>query len=362
MNSSNGKWAAFSSVPAGMDATFCFKSEEVTTICGNSLCANPATAQYECKCPDDGSSLITEFGIEKCVDPTPPCEVDDPCIAPAVCRNAFDSAFCECPDEGVTKFLSSDGISCEIIDPCSTGLHNCNHPSLECVPTQIAGEYKCENIFECPCEMDCLNPPCLDLADCSGLGSLTLCPEIDCTSIGTYKGQYRCPVGKNGNCGFGGLDQPVEAPVPIAGVSKRNSATSLTSSTSSRSKLDLSDIGINKKTSPEPEKKPLPASSPERNLSSPPANMQSSVRRIVVKPPEPLSTVSDYLKPVPKKSSPTPEEIPEDRSEIESIASSYTETTITPSSSDTDSKDNEDSRLSDQSDKTTSSLGKFSLS
>ena len=100
----------------------------------------------------------------------------------------------------MTEFLSSDGISCETIDPCSSGLHVCEHPSLQCVPTDVAGEYTCENTFECPCDMDCLKPQCLDLSDCFGLGSVTWCPGIDCTEIGTYKGQYRCPIGKGGLC------------------------------------------------------------------------------------------------------------------------------------------------------------------
>ncbi|CAG5110834.1 Oidioi.mRNA.OKI2018_I69.chr2.g5190.t1.cds [Oikopleura dioica] len=199
MDATTGQWSAIGSVPAGMDATFCFKTEEITTICSNSFCNNTETAQYECTCPDDGSTLINEFGIDKCVNATLPCDVEDPCVFPAVCKNLFDTAVCECPDEGSTQFLSADGVSCEIIDPCSTGLHNCDHPSLECV-SAADGDYTCENSFECPCDMDCLNPPCIDLTDCFGLGSVTSCPDIDCTDVGPIKGQYRCPVGKEGNC------------------------------------------------------------------------------------------------------------------------------------------------------------------
>jgi len=207
----------------------------------------------------------------------------------------------------------------------------------------------------------------------NGLSALEVSRQLNVRDLFDKCRKFICPFMIDPTKGFGGLDQPEatnsksEAPVlpPIA-LSKRNSATSLTSgvSTSSRSKLDLTDIGRNSGTkksvsSPEPEKKEVNGIS--RNLSSPPANMQNSTRRIIVRPPEPITTVNDYVKPIPKKSTPPREEIPDDRSEIESIASSYTETTITPSSSDTDSKDNEDSHLSDQSDKTTSSLGRFSF-
>ena len=86
MDSSTGRWVAFASVPAGMDATFCFKTEEITTTCSDSYCDNIDVGQYECSCPDDGSTLVNELGVDKCVDPTPPCDVEDPCVPPAWAR------------------------------------------------------------------------------------------------------------------------------------------------------------------------------------------------------------------------------------------------------------------------------------
>ena len=208
MDSVSGEWSQSGSIPAGMDATFCFKTEEITLSCSTAHCNNTEPGEYECVCPDDGSTLIEEFGVQKCTDPSP-CDIEDPCVSPAFCKNLFDSSSCECPDEGVTQFLSSDGLSCESIDPCSTDLHNCDHPSLECISSGI--DFNCTNTFECPCDLVCSSPPCLDLLDCTvPVGGANCDGDFKCSLIGTESGLvhaqkhkeswYMCPIGKEGNC------------------------------------------------------------------------------------------------------------------------------------------------------------------
>ena len=109
-----------------------------------------------------------------------------------------------------TKFLSKDGRSCEAVDPCETGLHNCDHPSFECVTNGL--EFSCENTFECPCELTCPSLPCSSLLDCVVPDGGADCgDDFDCSMIGNemaiFRAQsakkeswYRCPVGKEGDC------------------------------------------------------------------------------------------------------------------------------------------------------------------
>jgi len=211
MDNTDGTWTEKSGVPSdfGMDATFCFKTGVITINCAAELCSNHAPEEYECVCPDDGSTLVEEFGIQKCETPTS-CEIENLCIAPALCKDGFELSTCECPDEGVTQFLSKDGLSCETIDPCATGLHNCDHPSFECVPNGV--EFTCSNTFECPCDLTCSSPPCFGLLDCVvPVGGADCGNDFDCSKIGkevavfraqsgTEESMYRCPVGKESDC------------------------------------------------------------------------------------------------------------------------------------------------------------------
>jgi hypothetical protein len=208
MDSVTGEWSQSNSVPAGMDATFCFKTKEITATCSADLCQNTDSGEYECVCPDDGSTLVEQFGVQKCEDPSP-CDVKDFCSPPAVCKSVFDSSICECPDEGISQSLSTDGLSCESIDPCDTGLHNCTHPSLKCISSGL--EYSCSNTFECPCNLECLAPPCMSLLECTvPTGGVDCGGDFDCSNVGRESGLsrvqeqkeswYRCPIGKEGDC------------------------------------------------------------------------------------------------------------------------------------------------------------------
>ena len=209
MDNVSGEWAQSNGIPAGMDATFCFKTDVITINCAAELCVNHLPTEYECVCPDDGSTLVEEFGVQKCEKPTS-CEIKDRCVFPAICKDGFEFSTCECPDEGVTQFLSQDGLSCETVDPCETGLHNCVHPSFECVSS--GSELSCENTFECPCDLTCPSPPCTGLLDCVVPDGGADCgDDFDCSMIGNEMAVFRaqsvkkeswfmCPVGKEGDC------------------------------------------------------------------------------------------------------------------------------------------------------------------
>ncbi|XP_019489310.1 PREDICTED: adhesion G protein-coupled receptor E2-like isoform X2 [Hipposideros armiger] len=107
------------------DATFCRCDPGFTSLSGQAIFSNPLEV-----CTD-----INECG--------PPLYVS--CGSFADCHNVEGSHYCECTSgyellSGGTKFKSDKENTCQDVDECSSGLHQC-HNSTHCI--NVRGSYKC---------------------------------------------------------------------------------------------------------------------------------------------------------------------------------------------------------------------------
>ncbi|KAM5233066.1 adhesion G protein-coupled receptor E2-like isoform 2-T3 [Hipposideros larvatus] len=107
------------------DATFCRCDPGFTSLSGQVIFSNPLEV-----CTD-----INECG--------PPLYVS--CGSFADCHNVAGSHYCECTSgyellSGGTKFKSDKENTCQDVDECSSGLHQC-HNSTHCI--NVRGSYKC---------------------------------------------------------------------------------------------------------------------------------------------------------------------------------------------------------------------------
>ena len=103
----------------------CFDRNECRenkSICGKNALFMNNIGSYACKC--NAGFMDSDEHVDFCVDINE-CKIGNPCDENARCINKYGSFTCE-----YNKGFNGDGYSCESVNECKLGIHNCDVNAL----------------------------------------------------------------------------------------------------------------------------------------------------------------------------------------------------------------------------------------